>query len=102
LSRLTIQNPDSPKIMAQTSIAFSRIKNYKQAIAFVKKALLLDPENIDYKYNLAVFYDLDENYELAMASYKNILRIIESSALEEYYDKAEEIKKRIEVMLLTN
>lgn len=93
LSRLAVQNPDSPSILAFAALAYNKAKNYDQAISLMQKVITLDPENIDYKYNLAVIYDQTEQYTKALDLYSEVVR--------KYSDvnqsvPLEQVKKRIE------
>ncbi|MBM3579767.1 MAG: tetratricopeptide repeat protein [Alphaproteobacteria bacterium] len=74
LSRLAVQNPDSANIMAYAAMAYNKSKNYDQAISFFQKAIKLDSDNIDYKYNLAVIYDGMEKYREAVELYSEVVR----------------------------
>ncbi|OFW79743.1 MAG: hypothetical protein A2887_03010 [Alphaproteobacteria bacterium RIFCSPLOWO2_01_FULL_40_26] len=74
LSRLSIQNPKSPDILAHAAIAYDKIKNYDQAISLFKKAVVLDPNNLDYQYNLAVIYDKTGHHEEALDLYSNVAK----------------------------
>ena len=93
LSRLVVQNPTSPKIIAQAGVAYERAKDYNQAIDLFKRAADLDSSNIDYRYNLAVTYDKALQYDNAIEMY---------SYVEKHYTEAnqsipiEQVKKRIE------
>lgn len=74
LSRLAIQNPNSPYILAQTANAYDKMKNYNQAINFLKKAIFLDPDNFNYKYNLSIIYDKTAQYEKALELYNEVAK----------------------------
>lgn len=69
----------SAPIQAQTSVAFAKVKNYDEAINYMRKALFLDKNNLDYLYNLAVMYDLNQNYDKALNLYKKIVDKIDNS-----------------------
>lgn len=72
LPSLAKKYANSAVIQAQTSVAFSSVERYKDAIQYIQKAIYLDPENIEYKYNLAVLYDITKQYDKAYKMYKNI------------------------------
>lgn len=74
LSRLVVQNPDSPSLMAYAAMAFERSKKYDQAISMLEKAVELDPFNVEYKYNLAVIYDKTQNFEKASELYSQVVK----------------------------
>jgi tetratricopeptide (TPR) repeat protein len=93
LSRLAVQNPDSPNILAFAALAYNKAKNHDQAISLMQKAITLDSENVDYKYNLAVIYDQTEQYSKALDLYSEVVR--------KYSDvnqsvPIDQVKKRIE------
>ena len=69
----------SDKIQFQLSIAFSKVKNYTKAVKYMKEAIAIDPTNVVYLYNLAVLYDKMENYPSAQATYKLVLKNIETN-----------------------
>jgi tetratricopeptide (TPR) repeat protein len=73
LSALAEKNPNSPLIQAQTSIAYSNVGKYKKGIKYLRKAIMMDPQNIQYRYNLAVLYDMMEDYTQATIVYKEVL-----------------------------
>lgn len=73
LSRLTLENPRSAYILAQGAIAYDKIKDYDKAIILLEKAIALDPDNVSYKYNLAVIYDKTSQEEKAVEYYSSVL-----------------------------
>jgi tetratricopeptide (TPR) repeat protein len=60
-------------IQAQMSLAYAAVNKYPEAIKYIRKAIDLDPYNVDYKYNLAVFFDLSKNYKEAKKLYNEVL-----------------------------
>lgn len=95
LSRLSTQNPDSAFILAQTANAYNRVKNYDQAVSYLKKAIEIDSERVDYKYNLAVVYDQAEKYPEAISMYNEVLSHYKDSDQQFPIDQ---IEKRIQVI----
>lgn len=99
LSRLSVQNPQSSYILAQTANAYDRMKNYDQAVNFLKKALKIDASNVDYKYNLAVIYDKTSQFEKALELYtdvaKNYANDNDSLSLEQIEKRISAIKSKI-------
>jgi len=73
LSALADKNPNSPLIQAQASLAYGNTQKYDEAIKYLKKSIKLDPVNIQYRYNLAVLYDLSSQYNQAYFLYKQVL-----------------------------
>ena len=93
LSRLAVQNPDSPNILAFAALAYNKAKNHDQAISLMQKAITLDSENVDYKYNLAVIYDQTEQYSKALDLYSEVVRKYSDANQSVPLDQ---VKKRIE------
>jgi tetratricopeptide (TPR) repeat protein len=73
LSRLAAQNPNSGKILAQAALAYDKIEKYDQAVELLKSAVNLEPERLDYKYNLAVIYDKMQDYQNASTFYSEVI-----------------------------
>jgi tetratricopeptide (TPR) repeat protein len=73
ISNIADKNPNSSVLQAQTSVAFAKVNNYSKGIEYIKKALMLDTDNIEYQYNLAVLYDMNKEYMSAAALYKDLL-----------------------------
>lgn len=74
LTRLATQNPNSPYIVAQLALAHERVGNYQEAINFIKKAIFIDDENLEYVYNLAVLYDIINERDFAIRNYQKVIR----------------------------
>ena len=74
LARLSSSHPQSPYILVQTALAYSSVKNYDKASELLRRAIALDPDRLDYKYNLAINYDKAGDYEKAFTAYQEILR----------------------------
>jgi tetratricopeptide (TPR) repeat protein len=74
VSNIANKYPDSPIIQAQASNAQTKVKNFPMAIEYIKKAIVLDDSNIEYRYNLATLYDFNENYKLAVDYYRDVLK----------------------------
>ncbi len=92
LSRLTIENPKSAFILAQGAIAYDKIKNYEQAKLLLERAVLLDQDNISYKYNLAVIYDKTNEFEKALELYIDVAKNYNDS---NYSVPIDQVNKRI-------
>lgn len=95
LSSIADRNLTSPLIQAQTSIAYSRIQNYSKAIEYIKRAIELDSNNLEYQYNLAVLYDLNKNYPEAKNLYKGLLA---SSKIDSFNLPVKDIRNRLNVL----
>ncbi len=94
LSRLATQNPKSSYILAQSALAYDKVKNYEQAVNILKRAIALQPERVDYKYNLAVIYDKMGNYAKAIESYSEVIKTYDNNSHQ--LTSIDQIKKRIE------
>jgi tetratricopeptide (TPR) repeat protein len=57
LKKLESINPSMSVIPAQISVIYSNQKDYKMALQYLKKAYILSPGVISYKYNLAILLD---------------------------------------------
>ncbi len=73
-SKLLTQNSNSDYLMVQIALIYSDLKNYNQAISYMKKAVEAKPERVDYKYNLAIIYDNSKNYEKALENYLSVIK----------------------------
>lgn len=93
LSRLATENPKSTYILAQSAVAYEKIKNYEQAAALMQRAIVMDPDNVGYKYNLAVIYDKAANYEKALELYANVAK---SYSGDNQFFSIDQVQKRIE------
>ena len=96
ISRLTVQNPKSAQIIAQAGIAFEKMNDYQNSINFLKKAIAIDSEKIDYQYNLAIIYDKYNDFENAINLYSQVISRLKSSNDDNF--PIEQIKKRIEFL----
>ena len=99
LSNIADRNLTSPLIQAQTSIAYSKIENYKKAIEYLTRAIELDEDNLEYRYNLAVLYDLNKNYSQAKNMYKALLSM---GDIDKYNLPVKDIQDRIRFLEKNN
>ena len=95
LSRLALQNPDSADVMAYAGMAYNKVKNYDRSVYFFEKAIILDQNNVSYKYNLAVVFDRMEKYKQAVELYS---RVIRETTTDVEGISLDQIKKRIEFL----
>lgn len=86
---------NSAAIQAQTSMSFAKVKNYKEAIKYIKKALYLDRNNVEYLYNMGVLYDLSGDYGKALSIYKDVAANIDNNS----NIKKNKLLERIQVLL---
>lgn len=73
LEKLEGANPDFSPIPAQLSILYERIGQKENAIDKMVKAVTLSPENLVYKYNLAILYDRNDKVPEAITVYRQLL-----------------------------
>ena len=95
LSKLSVQNPQSAQIIAHGAIAFEKIKDYDQAIYLLKRAIQIDPIKFEYRYNLAILYDLNRNYDKAIGAYLQLIDEIEKIGNVEYAEELEQLSSRV-------
>jgi tetratricopeptide (TPR) repeat protein len=84
------RHQDSAIVQGQMGVAFASVEKYPEAIKYTQKALAIDPYNADFKYNLALFYDLNKNYKEAKKLYNEVL----ANGLSDKV-KVDNIKKRL-------
>lgn len=93
ISKLVRQNPKSSFILASAAMAYEKIDKHDEAIEMFQRAILLEPQRVDYQYNLAVIYDKLAQYENALAFYNKVLKLDNG---EESQIPMSEVKDRIE------
>jgi tetratricopeptide (TPR) repeat protein len=77
LKLLAMDNPDFSPIQAQIALLYQKIGNLPLAIEYMAKAAISSPENLAYKYNLAVLYDTNNQAEEAIRIYRYLLKLYE-------------------------
>lgn len=70
LERLEQRNPDFSPIPAQEAIVLTKLGYGPQARDKMLRAIELAPDNLTYKYNLAIMLDKQGNYEQAVPLYR--------------------------------
>lgn len=93
LSDLADKNPKSAYINAQAGIAHQNIGEYARAYEFLNKAANLEPNNIQYRFNLAVVLDKNQEYTAAISNYRMVLSNYNPDLIGEETSQA--IEKRI-------
>ena len=73
LARLEQRNPDFSPIPAQESAVLSKLGYHDQARDKMLRAIELAPENMTYKYNLAVMFDRQNDYADASPLYRLLI-----------------------------
>ena len=87
--------PEDPQIRAHIGMVHVSLMNYRQAEKYLKTALSLDPDNVVYRYNLAVLCDKLGKYREASHLYTQILKSDNSHTLAASY---ESIKDRLDYL----
>ncbi|MDX1975304.1 MAG: tetratricopeptide repeat protein [Rickettsiales bacterium] len=73
LSKLEKRNPDFSPIPAQMAVIYQKIGKPDKATEKMFRAIALAPENLTYRYNLAILLDKQKNYDEAAKLYRQIL-----------------------------
>lgn len=73
MEHLEEQNPEFAPIPAQMALLHTKLGNMPEAIKAMQRAVNLSPENLVYKYNLAILYDKAEKPVEASILYKQLL-----------------------------
>jgi tetratricopeptide (TPR) repeat protein len=79
--------------LAQSAMAYEKIRDYDQAISLLQTAISNDSSNLNYKYNLAVIYDKTNDYEKALDLYSNVAK---NYSEENHLIPIDQVRKRIE------
>lgn len=98
LSNVADKNPSSPLIQAQASIAYTKIKDYRKAIEYINKAIALDSANLEYRYNLAVLYDMNQDISEAKVLYEQLLSFNGTELSNNYNLPFQEIQNRLDTL----
>lgn len=73
MERLEAQNPGFSPIPAQMAIIYQKLGDREKAVDKMYRALALSPENITYRYNLAIMLDKSGKYEQAGKLYSQVI-----------------------------
>jgi tetratricopeptide (TPR) repeat protein len=73
LKKLESINPTMSVIPAQISVIYSNQQDYKMALGYLKKAYMLSPNAISYKYNLAILLDKLGDKANAIKLYRELI-----------------------------
>ena len=73
MERLETQNPGFSPIPAQMAIIYQKLGDRDKAVEKMYRALSIAPENITYRYNLAIMLDKSGKYEDAGKLYTQLL-----------------------------
>ncbi|MCE2927062.1 MAG: tetratricopeptide repeat protein [Rickettsiales bacterium] len=73
MEELAKRNPDFSPIPAQMAVIHQRLGNNEQATEHMFRAVALAPENMVYRYNLAIMLDKQKKYDEAARLYKQLI-----------------------------
>jgi tetratricopeptide (TPR) repeat protein len=96
LSKLSNQNPNSARILANSAMAYNKINKNDQAILLLKRAINIDPNEDKYKLNLAIIYDKMADYQNALNFYQNVINSYVGSQAIDSSIPIVQIKQRVE------
>ncbi len=93
LEKLEDKNPSFATIPAQIAVIYQKLGDKDKAIDKMFRAVALAPENLTYRYNLAIMLDKQKNYDEAAKLYR---QLIEASARgEKIPGKISDIQQRL-------
>lgn len=96
LAILEKANPEFSPVQAQIGMVLAGIGDYVNAEKYLKRAIELSPEIVNYRYNLAVVYDHLNSYENAIILYNQTLKF--ANAGESLPQSSDYIISRIEYL----
>ena len=73
LEKLEAKNPGFSTIPAQIAVIYQKTGDFDKAIDKMFRAVALSPENLTYRYNLAIMLDKQKNYDEATKLYKQLV-----------------------------
>ena len=77
LEKLETKNPSFGTIPAQMAVIYQKLGDMDKATDKMFRAVALAPENLAYRYNLAIMMDKQHNYEEAEKLYKQLVEAAE-------------------------
>ncbi|MCE3233121.1 MAG: hypothetical protein K0R98_1378, partial [Rickettsiaceae bacterium] len=81
LQKLERINSDFSPIPAQIAMIYLKLNNPQKAERYLRRAVILSPENITYKYNLAITSDRLNNHRQAIRLYRQIIEAVAHGAV---------------------
>ncbi len=73
MARLEEMNPNFSTIPAQMALLYKKVGDLDNAAASMLRAVTISPENLIYKYNLAILYDLRGDKANAAILYRELV-----------------------------
>ena len=77
LEKLETKNPGFSTIPAQIAVIYQKLGESDKAIGKMFRAVALAPENLTYRYNLAIMLDKQKNYDEAAKLYRQLIEASE-------------------------
>jgi tetratricopeptide (TPR) repeat protein len=74
-------NPNYSPVLAQIGMIYAKQEKYEDAEKYLRKSIIISPNEIIYKYNLAVMYDKLGKYKGARKLYQDVLEASYSNTL---------------------
>lgn len=75
LRELEKANPDFSPVKAQIGMVYAKLGDYDMAEMYMRRAISLSPEVLNYRYNLAVMLDKSGNTYSALQAYKQLIDV---------------------------
>lgn len=97
LEKLEKTHANFSPVSAQLAVIYQKTGNYQAAAEKMNRAIELSPENLKYRYDMAVILDKAGERENAAVFYKQVLQAIERG--EKISVNAEEIQQRLTFIL---
>lgn len=90
--------PQSGSVRALTAAVYATRGDFHNAAFWMEKALVLQPENLVYRQNLAVYYDTLAQWKPAAQAYQLVLTALDQGALTHGIDR-EQVSRRLSQIL---
>ena len=74
LEKLAQRNPQYSALPAQIAVIYQKLGQYDKAGDYMLRAIDMAPENLTYRYNLAIMFDKQHKYEEAAKLYHQIVQ----------------------------
>ena len=74
LEKLAQRNPQYSALPAQMAVIYQKLGQYDKAGDYMLRAIDMAPENLTYRYNLAIMFDKQHKYEEAAKLYHQIVQ----------------------------
>ena len=74
LEKLAERNPQYSALPAQIAVIYQKLGQFDKAGQYMFQAIEMAPENITYRYNLAIMLDKQHKYDEAAKLYRQIIQ----------------------------